>query len=172
VSCLPALSMVPLSRSGGGTLLRAGAQVLGRQMLTTVPVSELFIELIVPELGLRVRLSLSNDLEVELALNLAVQNLQLPISDLSQVLGKIILRGEMQFLRHHVLHNAMPVQLRAPAMSKFYGHRDGNGISGARPQLWCHKEGKPKGSCVAGHRVVGQGSATGRRCLGCVTGEQ
>lgn len=41
-----------------------------------------------PELGLRVRLALRNDLMIELALDLAVQDLQLPISDLSQVLGK------------------------------------------------------------------------------------
>ena len=38
-----------------------------------VAVSELFIELTVPEPGLRVRLSLSDDLVIELALNLAVQ---------------------------------------------------------------------------------------------------
>ena len=43
--------------------------------------SELFIERVMPELGCRVRLSLGNDLEVELALNLAVQGLQQPISD-------------------------------------------------------------------------------------------
>jgi hypothetical protein len=79
------------------------------QLLTSVAVFELFIEFKVPELGFRVRLSLSNDLEVELALNLAVQDLQLPISDLGKIQGKIFLRGEMQFLGHRVLHNAMPV---------------------------------------------------------------
>ncbi|SFT92594.1 hypothetical protein [Arthrobacter sp. ov118] len=42
-----------------------------------------------PELGFRVRLSLSNDLEVELTLNLAVQDLQLPISDIGEIQGKM-----------------------------------------------------------------------------------
>jgi hypothetical protein len=43
-------------------------------LLTDVTDLELFVALIVSELGLRVRLSLRNDLEVELALDLANHN--------------------------------------------------------------------------------------------------
>ncbi len=41
-----------------------------------------------PELDLRVRLPLGNDLEAELALRLAVQDLQLLVSDPGQDFGK------------------------------------------------------------------------------------
>jgi hypothetical protein len=74
----------------------------GWVLLTDVAALELFVELIVPELGLRVRFSLRNDLEVELALDLAVQDLQLSIFDLGKILREIFRRGEMQFLGHRV----------------------------------------------------------------------
>lgn len=61
--------------------------------LTVVACLKLLIELKVPELRLRVRLALSNDLIVELALDLTVEDLQLLVSDVGQVLGKMFLRG-------------------------------------------------------------------------------
>lgn len=76
--------------------------------LAVVARLELFVEFVVPEFGLGVRLPLRNDLIIELALHLAIEDLQLLIFHAAQILGKAVLRGEMQFLFHHALRAAMP----------------------------------------------------------------
>jgi hypothetical protein len=76
--------------------------------LTVVAGLELLIQLIVPEFRLRVWLALSNDLKVQLALDLAIEDLQLLVFDGGQIFRKALIRGEMQFVAHRALRTAMP----------------------------------------------------------------
>lgn len=68
--------------------------------IAVVPFVELFVDVIVPELGFGVRPALGNIFVVKLALDLAVEDLQVLVLHNREVLGEGILRREMQLFRH------------------------------------------------------------------------
>lgn len=72
----------------------------GGRLSAVVAFLEFLIEVLVPELCLRMRFALGHVLIVQLALHLAVQNLQVPVRNCGKIFRELIFRCQVELFGH------------------------------------------------------------------------